>query len=464
MANAKTTTKERKPDQAQKPAGEAPKGNLAPAGQSEQRSKHPIVRFKEYADQRMATLNSALPPHISPEAFMSIALTAIQRKADLLKCTPQSLWNACIDAANLGLLPDGVEGAIAPFGQNLEGKRIAEIATFMPMIGGYRKKAYEGGLVAKWEVEVVRERDDFDHEKGDNAFIYHKPYFGAEEAGRVVGAYSIAKLINGEVMRDVMNLADLNKIRAKSKAGNGPWKDPVFEPEMYRKTMARRHFKQLPRTAALAKVIEHDDREFDLDHRSDEAIEDRRQRRLTTTTAAFDQFSSPGPVIENDEDLGSADDEPASKQDGDGEFAEADTDDAAKGGKPDGGAAPADQQQSGQQQPQGGGTQVGDTQSSEAGQQGSPGNDAEDRKWPEGQVPTNADEYQFYAETIIDGWTRGSEFDTGTSKIVGADGMPDWWKSKTERDLRTACGVTKKTFDTLVSRIKTKQAELRKGK
>ncbi len=303
---ARTSTRERTDSEHRQASApqEAPKDNLP----TEQRRVHPLVAFKEYADERMASLETALPPHIAPGVYMSIVLTAMQKKPDLLKCTRQSLWNACIDAANCGLLPDGTEGAIAPYGLNKDGKRVAEIATFMPMIGGYRKLAYEGGLISSWEVNLVRQRDAFDFALGDDAYIEHRPYFGPEDPGSVIGAYSIAKLKDGSVLRDVMGLFELNKIKMKSKAlKNGPWSDPVFEPEMHRKTMGRRHYKQLPKTPALSRLIDRENAAFDLDANTAEQIEDRRQRRIGTVSEAFDTFAAVSPepdqVIDADDEM-----------------------------------------------------------------------------------------------------------------------------------------------------------------
>lgn len=459
MANAKTTTKDRTADQVQ--PGEAPKGNLATAGTTEQKTVHPIVAFKTYADERLTTLETALPPHITPNAFMSVVLTALQKKPDLLKCTKKSLWNACVMAANDGLLPDGREGAIAPYGENENGQKVADVATWMPMVEGLRKKARNSGMVRDWYVEVVYAGDFFLYRKGDDPRLDHEPVPPSRRTGGIIAAYSIAVYTDGtKSAPEVMWIEEIELIRAKSKAKKGPWSDTTFYSEMCKKTVARRHYKALPKSAGMDALILRDDKEFDLDHRSDEAIEQREARRSLSTRAAFDQFANPGPTIEHDDEpTGSDFDGEEQRTDGDGEFD--DGGDTDNGREADGGKPPADQQQ-----PQGGQTDAATAQSGEGGgaAQDSAGGDTEQRKWPEGQVPKDQDEYQFYAETIIGGWTRASEFDTGTAKIVGADGMPDWWKSKPERDLRTACGVTKDTFDTLVGKIKDKQAALRKGK
>lgn len=263
------------------------------------KAKHPIVAFREYIDERMPTLQSALPPHISPKLFASVVMSAMQRKPELLKCTKQSLWNACVLAAQDGLLPDGREGAIVPYGENADGKRVAEIATWMPMVEGFRKKARNSGEIAAWEVNLVRARDKFHVTLGDAAAIIHEPYFGAEEPGAVVGAYSIATLRDGTKMRDVMTIREINQIKSKSRAKNGPWGDPIFFPEMCRKTMARRHYKQLPKSTELDKMIERDDRSFGLDNDDTEQVEQRRAQRIGSVSAAFDRFAD-GPTIDED--------------------------------------------------------------------------------------------------------------------------------------------------------------------
>ena len=95
-ARQNTTTRDRN-DQQQDAPREAPAGNLPATTEGKQ--KHPIVAFQEYAQARMEQLQFALPSHISPDRFTRILMTALQRKPDLLKCTRQSLWNACLLAA-----------------------------------------------------------------------------------------------------------------------------------------------------------------------------------------------------------------------------------------------------------------------------------------------------------------------------------------------------------------------------
>ncbi len=68
----------------------------------------------------------------------------------------------------------------------------------------------------------------------------------------------------GEKSRDVMSIGDVEKIRSKSRAKNGPWSDPIFYPEMAKKTVARRHSKVLPLSTDLDDLIRRDDDLYDL--------------------------------------------------------------------------------------------------------------------------------------------------------------------------------------------------------
>jgi recombination protein RecT len=486
---ARQQTQER-PATQQQPR-QAPAGNL-PATQAEPKRVHPLVAFRDYAAERSETLQSALPKHISADVFLSIVMTALQKKPELLKCTKQSLWNACVMAAQDGLLPDGREGAIAPYGQNVDGKRSAEIATWMPMIEGLRKKARNSGEILNWEVHAVRARDHFRFALGDEAFIEHEPYFGSDDPGDVLGVYSIATLKDGIKSRDVMTIRDVKKIEAKSAAKNGPWKDPTFFGEMAKKTVARRHYKQLPHSAALDRLMARDDAEFDLDHQADEQIEQRSQRRLMSTTAAFDRFADSAPTIDHDpqtgevidDDFGSADpqddqaqDQASSQADPKPAAAQAGPKPAKTEQKPAAAAAakpateakrdpissgvdkPAAQEQAAQPRqevlpPEGKETQA--QPGSEAS--GDPVDDQpegdqsvgeETRRWPNGETPSNPDEYEHYAETRIGDFMKPGE-------------IAPWFKSKEEIDLRKACAVPQTMFEAVRGKAQARVAELSK--
>lgn len=425
---------------------QAPTGNLPAAREAKQ--KPPIVQFREYVNQRMTTLEEALPPHINPSYFVSAIMVALQKKPSLLKCTFASIWNACVEAAKDGLLPDNKEGAIVPYGENADGKRVSEIATWMPMIEGYRKKIFETGKVRSWEVQVVREKDDFEYELGDNAFIRHKPYVGVQSPGGIVGAYSIAKLESGETVREVMGAYDIMQVASKSRAGNGPWKDPAFVPEMARKVVARRHYKQLPHSRELSAMIERDDERFGIDTNPTEELPPTKPTRRLTSREAFDTYAgatidqATGEVVDDtvsdadraefeNEKPNAARAEPVGEGSRGADAATATASAPATSQAPAAGRGAAAVQEAG--------AQPGTT----APASDAPGPneaaivameleeeeqiDGADRPWPPGAEPTNEAEFERYLRTEL-------------AKITDAAKVAPWWKG--QETLRNKCKVT----------------------
>lgn len=222
-----------------------------------------VVRdqFEKMGDQ----FHAALPAHIPVERFMRVIMTAIQNNPDLLKASRKSLFNAAMKAAQDGLLPDGREGAMVPFGGDI---------TWMPMIGGIRKKVRNSGEIATWDVYAVYEKDDFAFELGDEPFIKHRPHLG-DDRGKLIAVYSVATLKSGERSRDVMSVSEVEKIRALSKGKNTPWNNPTFYPEMAKKTVARRHSKVLPMSSDLDDLIRRDDELYDMKGAKEDAQEHR---------------------------------------------------------------------------------------------------------------------------------------------------------------------------------------------
>lgn len=200
-----------------------------------------------------ARLQAALPPGIDADRFQRVVLTAIQQNPDIANGDRQSLYNAALRAAADGLVPDGREGAFVIMG----GK-----PTWMPMVGGIIKRLATAGISI--DAQVVYENDDFEQQLGDEASIHHKaPKLGTPR-GKPLGAYAIARLPNGMVMREVMDFDQIEQVRAASRSGNGgPWKQ--WWTEMARKTVIRRLAKRLPiLDPKLAETIQRDDDLYDF--------------------------------------------------------------------------------------------------------------------------------------------------------------------------------------------------------
>jgi recombination protein RecT len=210
------------------------------------------VRAQLTSHAQVDEFKRALPKHIPPERFIRVVLTGIQNNPELLDADRRSLGNACMKAAQDGLLPDGRLGALVIY----KGKGGTKTVQWLPMIAGIRQKVRNSGEIADWNAHVVRENDAFDYEEGDNPHIFHKPAVRGDR-GPIIAAYSIAHYRTGEISRELMRIEELDKVRAVSKAERGPWAD--WPEEMYRKTVAKRHAKVLPMSSDLDDLLRRPD-------------------------------------------------------------------------------------------------------------------------------------------------------------------------------------------------------------
>jgi len=207
----------------------------------------PIDSFRQTLTRMQGEFSAALPPQIPADRFIRTVMTAVQMNPKYLSADRRSLLGSCMKAAQDGLLLDGREAALVPFGDALQ---------YMPMIGGILKKIRNSGELATISANVVYQRDSFEYELGDEERIVHKPHLG-EDRGRPVAVYAIAKTKDNAIYREVMSVAEVEKVRRASKAANGPawtnWWD-----EMARKTAIKRLAKRLPSSADLDQVIASD--------------------------------------------------------------------------------------------------------------------------------------------------------------------------------------------------------------
>lgn len=215
----------------------------------------PIDGMRNTLKAMTPEFQAALPPQIPVEKFIRTTMTAIQMQPGLLNADKRSLLASTMKAAQDGLLCDGREAALVIYGT-----KQGPMVQYLPMVGGILKKIRNSGELASIGAHVVYERDQFEYELGDDERIAHKPFLGADR-GQPIAAYAIAKTKDGAIYREVMSVADIEKVRAASKAKNGgPWFD--WWDEMARKTVIRRLAKRLPSSADLDQVLDHDNENF----------------------------------------------------------------------------------------------------------------------------------------------------------------------------------------------------------
>ena len=267
-------------------------------------------------------LEQALPPNVSIDRFIRTALTGIQQNPAVCEADRQSLYLAIQRCAADGLLPDGREAALAIYGGKVN---------YMPMVLGIIKRLATAGITI--DAQVVKEHDTFEQEFGDDARIVHKAPRLGQPRGPLIGAYAIAKLPNGMVMREVMDKDQIEQVRTSSRSANaGPWKQ--WYDEMARKTVLRRLAKRLPIIdASVADTINADDDLMDFAAGNagpgdsapapSQPAGPRRPRGLHVVAAAAEQADDviEGEVVPRN---GPADDDPspapAGDPSGDGDF------------------------------------------------------------------------------------------------------------------------------------------------
>lgn len=180
--------------------------------------------------------------NVSIEKFTRTTKLAIQLNPEILEGTDRrSLFVSMVRCAADGLLPDGRQAALVKV--KVKGK---DQVAYWPMVGGLRYIAANHGF--SLEAHCVYSRDRFDWQLGYEPRVDHHPPPLDEERGDLIGAYAVAtRLEDGRKFIEVMGRAEIEGIRAKAPSARfdwSPWNTSTSE--MYRKTPARRLFKQLP--------------------------------------------------------------------------------------------------------------------------------------------------------------------------------------------------------------------------
>jgi recombination protein RecT len=219
-----------------------------------------LIKFENDFKQSVSTrLQHLLPPHIAPVQFEAVVMTAVRRSPQLLHADRASLFEACVQAASHGLLPDGSDGIITTFKDTRSGKTLAQ---WLPMVKGILKRARELGDLTAINAYPVYEADNFHVELGDTPKITHVPSMGTKR-GEIVAAYAIFKNGDEVIHREIMTREEIDKTRKVSRASSGgAWRD--WYPEMARKTVIRRGAKSVPMSMALSEIIQHEDQYVDF--------------------------------------------------------------------------------------------------------------------------------------------------------------------------------------------------------
>lgn len=175
---------------------------------------------------------------------------------------PQSIQNAVTNLALTGatLNPAKAQAYLVP----RKGKCCLDFS-----YRGLVKIAVDSGSVLDVDATVVYEKDEFDYEMGLNPKLHHKPSLEADP-GKPVFVYAVAVLASGIRKFIVLNMKEIEKVRATSKAKSGPWFD--WFDEMMRKTAVKKLYKLLPQTdkMSIATAIVNESEGIDPEYKREE--------------------------------------------------------------------------------------------------------------------------------------------------------------------------------------------------
>jgi len=248
-----------------------PNTQIVPANQK-------VETIRKMLDGSKQQIALALPRHLNADRMLRIAMTSVRRTPELLACTPQSLVGAVIQAAQLGLEPDGVLGHayLVPFKD-----------TCQLIVGykGYVDLARRSGQVSTIYARVVYAKDQFEYSFGLQEKLEHVPTRDPEP-GDIVYAYAVIKMKDGGVQFDVMNRREVDAIRKRSPSGNsGPWVTDYAE--MAKKTVLRRACKLAPLSVEVARAVALDERaDLGLPQQLEDVVE--AQIEVTATKPTLD--------------------------------------------------------------------------------------------------------------------------------------------------------------------------------
>jgi recombination protein RecT len=220
----------------------------------------PIQKTQQLIAAKKPELAKMLPSHISVETMERAANNALMRNPDIAACDPVSVYDSVMRCAQDGLIPDGKEAAIVVYGGK-QGKK----AQYQPMIDGVLKRLRQSGLVEMISAKAVFEGDEFDYwfdEDGEH--VRYRPDFTADGQRQFKLVFAYAKLKGGEMVVEVMNKAEVERVKSASKTGNssyGPWAQ--WYDRMAVKSALHRLARRLPSSSETAQLIEVSERDID---------------------------------------------------------------------------------------------------------------------------------------------------------------------------------------------------------
>lgn len=227
----------------------------------ESASRSNATRLEDYleSDRFLDHLKQILPAHLDSDRFCTIALRQVTKIPELKLCTLASVAGGIMEAGTLGLeVATQGECWLIPRQEGRGENRHWEASLQIGYLGNL-SLAWRSTMIAGLQVDVVCKGDAFDFQKGTNGYIHHKPGKNRiRDEASIEYAYAVIKTIYGDVVWEVIDHLEIQRIRNSGPSSNSPaWKN--WYDQMAIGKVLKRTLKYAPKSRELARAITLDD-------------------------------------------------------------------------------------------------------------------------------------------------------------------------------------------------------------
>ena len=173
---------------------------------------------------------------------LQFALQAVKKNTVLQKCRPESVQDAIINVAAVGLTLNPADGYAYLVPEYVKATK-TYACQLRISFRGLIKIATDTGSIKWVKAEIVKENDEFKYRGPCDMPLHGMDPFG--DRGPTVGVYCVAKTSEDDILVDIMAQGEIEQIKSCAKTTSvwDKWPD-----EMAKKAIIKRAQKQWPKT------------------------------------------------------------------------------------------------------------------------------------------------------------------------------------------------------------------------
>jgi len=208
--------------------------------------KPPSIRSYMQSDAVKKQIAMVLPKHLTADVMARVVCTAILKTPKLADCKIESLLQSVMLLSQFGLLPDGRNAHLIPYGN---------ICQAIIDYKGYIARASDNGL-KNIIYDIACMNDKFKWKRNSSGLDFeHELDFHNPERGAMFAAYCTWTNDKGQFEGEIMTKAEIDSIKNRSRASSsGPWVTDYNE--MAKKTVVRRASKRWPLDAKFKEALD----------------------------------------------------------------------------------------------------------------------------------------------------------------------------------------------------------------